>query len=231
MQLNRNFTLAVHFIFDNLLPPVLRDNSWFMGFIFRFLFGKKAKYYLAFKDQLHLMTDTEINQYYELLADTFINRDTDLNNDSIEYISQNIIGGHVLDVACGKGFMTEKLAQQGYQVIGVDIVLLNNNNENINSSYMSAEITKLPFPDNYFDTVVCTHTLEHIRDAPLALSEIRRVCKKRLIVVVPCQREYRYTFDLHIHFFPYEHNLRHLVGTSGNILKAGGDFIFTENAS
>ena len=180
-------------------------------------------------NQLHLMTDTEINQYYELLADTFIDRDTDLNNDSIDYISQNIIGGNVLDVACGKGFMTEKLAQQGHQVIGVDIVLLNINNENTNPSYMSAEITKLPFPDDYFDTVVCTHTLEHIRDAPMALTEIRRVCKKRLIVVVPCQREYRYTFDLHIHFFPYEHNLRQLIGTEGNIIKAGGDFIFTEN--
>lgn len=229
MQLSRNFTLVAHFIFDCLLPPVLRDSPWFMGFIFWLLFGKKSKYYMTFKDQLHLMSDAEINQYYELLADTFINRDTDLNNDSVEYISQHVVGGNILDVACGKGFMSEKLVQQGYQVVGVDIVLPNNINKSINPSYINAEITKLPFPDNCFDTVVCTHTIEHIRDVQQAFSEIRRVCKKRLIVVVPCQREYRYTFDLHIHFFPYEYNLRQLVGPVGNIIKAGGDFIFTEN--
>jgi len=202
-----------------------------MAPIFLLLFGEKAKYYLTFKDQLHTLSDREINQYYELLADTFISRDTDLNHESIDYISQHVTGGNVLDVASGKGFMSEKLARQGYQVTGVDIVQPDNNRNSINPLYINAEITQLPFPDGYFDTVVCTHTLEHIRDAPQALFEIRRVCKKRLIVVVPCQREYHYTFDLHIHFFPYEYNLRQLVGAAGNIVKAGGDFVFTESMS
>jgi len=231
MQLNRNITITVNFILDHLLPPLLRDSRWFMVPVFRLLFGKKAKYYLAFKDQLPTLSDSQINDYYEILADTFINRDTDLNRESIAYISQHVIGDHVLDVASGRGFLSEKLARQGHQLAGVDIRHSNDKRNSSNPFYIIAGITQLPFPENHFDTVVCAHTLEHIRDIPQAISEIRRVCKKRLIIVVPCQREYKYTFDLHIHFFPYEYCLRQLVGTAGDIVKVGGDFIFTENLS
>jgi ubiquinone/menaquinone biosynthesis C-methylase UbiE len=229
MKLNRNFTLSIHFVLDKLLPPLLRDSHWFMAPIFYLLFGKKSQYYLEFKQKLHTLSDQQINQYYEILADTFIHRETDLNIQSIRYIEENIQGTTVLDVASGRGFLSTKLAAQGHTVTGVDIVQSPYSQADNNPCFLTAEITALPFPDNHFDTVVCTHTLEHIRDLPLALSEIRRVCKKRLIVVVPCQREYRYTFDLHIHFFPYEYNLRNFVGARGLIQKAGGDFIYTED--
>jgi ubiquinone/menaquinone biosynthesis C-methylase UbiE len=48
------------------------------------------------------------------------------------------------------------------------------------------------------------HTLEQVKNIDQALREIRRVCKKRQMIVVPCEKKYRCTFDLHIHFFPYE---------------------------
>jgi ubiquinone/menaquinone biosynthesis C-methylase UbiE len=229
MKLNRNFTLSIHFILDKLLPPLLRDSYWFMAPIFYLLFGRKSQYYLEFKQKLYTLSDQQINQYYEILVDTFIHRETDLNIESIRYIEKNIQGNTVLDVASGRGFLSEKLAAQGHLVTGVDIFHPSKVQENQNLCFLTAEITALPFPDNHFDTVVCTHTLEHIRDLPLALKETRRVCQKRLIVVVPCQREYRYTFDLHIHFFPYEYNLRKFVGAAGRITKAGGDFIYTED--
>lgn len=78
-------------------------------------------------------------------------------------------------------------------------------------NYVEGSLTKLPFDDNEFDVVVCTHALEHIKDIAKALSELRRVCRKKLIIVVPRQREYRYTVDLHINFFPYEYDLRRLM--------------------
>ena len=66
----------------------------------------------------------------------------------------------------------------------------------------AADITGLPFEDHSFDVVLCTHALEHIRDPQKALGELMRVTGRRLIVVVPHQREYRYTVDLHVNFFP-----------------------------
>jgi ubiquinone/menaquinone biosynthesis C-methylase UbiE len=70
-----------------------------------------------------------------------------------------------------------------------------------------AAVERLPFPDRAFDTVVCAHTLEHVQELEAAIRELRRVTARRLIIVVPRQRPYQYTFDLHLHFFPYRSSL------------------------
>ena len=42
--------------------------------------------------------------------------------------------------------------------------------------------------------------------------ELRRVARRRLIIVVPQEREYRFTFNPHVHFFPYPHSfLRYMA--------------------
>ena len=48
----------------------------------------------------------------------------------------------------------------------------------------------LPFADGAFDLVVCTETLEHVRDVQLLLSEVRRVLEPggRLAVTTPAHR-------------------------------------------
>ena len=49
-------------------------------------------------------------------------------------------------------------------------------------------------------------------DIRKAIAELRRICAKRLIVVVPMEREYRFTFNPHVHFFPYPHSfLRQII--------------------
>jgi hypothetical protein len=58
------------------------------------------------------------------------------------------------------------------------------------------------------------------------------VTKKRLIVVVPKQRPYKYTFDLHLHFFPYEHSLRTIMGPNHGAVfckDVGGDLFYVED--
>jgi ubiquinone/menaquinone biosynthesis C-methylase UbiE len=95
--------------------------------------------------------------------------------------------------------------------------------------FCKADVTQLQFQDHAFDTVICAHTLEHVFDIEKALSEVRRVCSKRLIVVVPRQREYRYTFDLHIHFFPYAYKLQQLMGPRATIYNVGGDLMAIED--
>lgn len=196
---------------------------------FMLVFGSKADVFLDFKEQAVSLSNEEIDAYYEALADKFIDRETDLNKACLEFIQKNTVGNSVLDVACGSGFLSQDLAERGYQVVGADIIIPEATTDN--PQYEKAVITKLPFADKQFDTVICTHTLEHIRDVKTALKEIERVCSKRLIIVVPCQREYAYTFDLHLHFFPYEYKLRELVGASGDIHNLGGDFLYIREFS
>jgi 2-polyprenyl-3-methyl-5-hydroxy-6-metoxy-1,4-benzoquinol methylase len=195
-----------------------------MAPFFYLVFGDKAKVFLDFKQDVANVSADEINQYYETLADKFIKRETDLNKECLSFIKHNVVGKNVLDVACGGGFLAESLANQGFDVVGADIIIPDQ--KSANPRYEKAVITGLQFSDKQFDTVVCTHTLEHIRDVKTALKEVERVCKKRLIIVVPCQREYAFTFDLHLHFFPYEYKLRELVGPMGVIHKLGGDFLY-----
>lgn len=50
-----------------------------------------------------------------------------------------------------------------------------------------ADITIMPFENDYFDHIVCIHVLEHIHDDRKAISEIRRVLKDKghALIAVP----------------------------------------------
>ena len=79
--------------------------------------------------------------------------------------------------------------------------------------------------------MICTHVLEHILDIRHAIHELRRICARRLVIVVPLEREYRFTFNAHIHFFPYPHSfLRHILPVPANyeIRAIGRDLLYVE---
>ncbi len=227
-MLKRKYTNIVNWILDNLVPPVLRDSKFFMAPMMSLVLGPKYKHYMEFKDKLNTLSDDEINNYYSLLSDTFIKRETDLSDSSIDYIIHNLCGGTVLDAGCGKGYLCGRIASLGgiNKVSGIDIAVESGlSPEGVD--YTCGSILDMPFEDDSFDTVVCTHTLEHVRDIGRALDEIRRVAKKRLIIVMPRQREYKYTFDLHIHFAPYLYSFRKLLGSpDGEYILSDNDFIF-----
>ena len=61
---------------------------------------------------------------------------------------------------------------------------------------------QLPFRDRSIDVLVSTHTLEHVPRLLSSFREFSRVAR-RLLIVVPLQRWSRYSWDLHLHFFPY----------------------------
>lgn len=89
-------------------------------------------------------------------------------------------GGPRLDVGCGNGIYTSWLAKKGGPTVGVD-----HNAKNLHWAKqefphvhfaMSGGET-LPFPDAFFQAVMCTEVLEHTRDDRATLREIHRVTR------------------------------------------------------
>ncbi len=113
---------------------------------------------------------------------------------------------------------------------GIDFVIDLETMKSINATFLKGTVEEIPFPDGYFDTVICAHTLEHVRDIPKAMNELRRVCSGRLIVVLPRQRPYRYTFDLHVHFFPYRFSVMNAISNQhGTCRLMSNDWVYVEN--
>ncbi|HTF62930.1 MAG TPA: class I SAM-dependent methyltransferase [Edaphobacter sp.] len=232
MKLSRNLALKINFFLDQCAPPIIRDSEWLMKIPFKLLYKDKAHVFWDFKGKASQMTAREFYDAYQEIKTVLMERETDLNEGCIDEIFRQIGGQTVLDVGCGQCFLAGKMSKK-YQVTAVDIAIdpaLNVRYSNIN--FMEANMEKLPFRNGEFDTVVCAHTLEHVQNIFPAISELRRVTKKRLIVVVPKQRPYKYTFDLHLHFFPYEHSLRTMMISNHRALSCtdvGGDLFYVED--
>ena len=236
MGISRNFTLIVHFILDQLLPPIMRDSRWFMRLLMQVGLGKESKWLMDFKDLAPSMSAMDLENYYRNSEKAHLERETDLNSSCIEKILQSVIGETILDIACGRGHLAKRLSKR-YRVTGADFVI----NPRLPAgfpdvSWDQANIERLQYQDREFDTVICAHTLEHVLNIDTALSELRRVAKKRLIVILPCQRAYQYTFDLHVHFFTYQWQVELLMKSAdgqwtGSCCKCGGDWVYIEDYS
>jgi len=231
--LNRKLTNIINWIFDNLLPPILRDSKMFMYIFMYPLFKDKTKYFMSFKDDLSISDEKCLYHYYRLLNNVHLKRKTDLNNKCIHYIIKNITGQKILDIACGTGYLTKKIASlyPDKTVIGIDFNLKNCIKQKMpNLKFLKGSIFNIPYKDNYFDTVICAHTLEHLYNPKDAIAELRRVARKKLIIVLPKQREYKYTFDLHLHYFPYKYSLYIKLGISKEALVSvlDGDYLIVE---
>lgn len=209
-----DFTDTLRCLIDDILPPIVRDNSLFVGIIFKLIFGKKSKYIMEFKDKALLLSNNEFEEYYRMFPN--MERPTDLNKKCFNKILNNIVGESVLDAGCGRGFLAETISKnKKIKVVGLDINIPEQVQESENLIFLKSNIEQLPFTDNEFDTVICTHTLEHVIHINNTISELRRVAKKRIIIVVPKERPYKYSFNLHIHFFPYTYILQEVMDNSG----------------
>lgn len=85
-------------------------------------------------------------------------------------------GETLLEVGCGQGHLTKRLADRGIEVIGIDA---NEEAPQVAGTdrvvHMMAE--DLQFDDDSFDTIVSIHAIEHIPPLEEALSEMARVLK------------------------------------------------------
>jgi len=232
MKLSRSQTRMFHVVLDQVLPPFLRDARWFMSIPFRMLYGNRADVFLTFKDRAPFMTDDEFARAYRDVEPVLMERETDLTDECQDAILRSISGDSVLEVGCGKGFLAGRMAASRH-VTAVDIIIPPEERAaHPDVTFTEAKAESLPFGDRSFDTVVCAHTLEHVLDLPQAIRELRRVARRRIVVVVPKQRPYRFTFDLHLHFFPYVHSLLEAfrpIGSNAVCREIAGDLLYSED--
>jgi len=229
MRASRDIARFFNFVLDELVPPVLRDSRVLMSPFFRVVFGKNSKTFMDFSLKGSKVTKQEFSKTYAEIMSDGIERKTHLNKRCFEEILKNIQGSTVLDAGCGKGLLAEKLAEQGFMVCALDLVAEKEVKAS-SVSFVKGNIEKLPFKKNSFSTVVCAHTLEHVQDIMSSVKEMRRVADKRLILVVPKQRPYKYTFDTHLHFFPYPSSFLALMGNKKNYcIEIKGDLFYVED--
>lgn len=93
-------------------------------------------------------------------------------------------GAVVLDVGCGTGYFTRRLASEGFEVTGVDasaeMIHYARSQDRHGEQYTVGDARRLPFPDRHFDLCVAITSLCFIREQEQALREMVRVTRRRI---------------------------------------------------
>lgn len=108
-----------------------------------------------------------------------------------------VTGRRVLDIACGEGFGSAKMAERAEQVWGVDIDPLTVAHaaatyKRKNLHYIAGSCAKIPLPAASVDVVVSFETIEHHNEHDAMMDEIRRVLRPggALVISSPDKRTY-----------------------------------------
>jgi SAM-dependent methyltransferase len=204
--MRREQTNQIRFIMEELLPPIIRDTALFK-FAATLALGEHVSRLAEFRKAAPFSTAEEYDQLYRLYPR--VHDDTDNSLACLQRIAADAIGSSICDVGCGGGALLSHVRRQARapfaEMIGVDMV---GPDKPLGDGirFVCSWIEDLPFADKSFDTVVCTHVIEHILDLRRAIAELRRITRRRLIIVVPREREGIYTFNPHLNFFPYSHS-------------------------
>ena len=202
--MKRETVNRVRWVIEDLVPPILRDSRAFRWLAER-AWGDHIGDLAEFRARAPFLTDEEYETLYR--KHPRVHAGTDNSEACIARIAADTVGVSVLDVGCGTGELLRRVSEvrpELARLCGVDFAI-DDADALPGIEYVAAKVESLPFRDGEFDTVLCTHLIEHVLEPKLAIAELRRVARKRVIIVVPREREYRYTFNPHFNFYPYTH--------------------------
>lgn len=133
-------------------------------------FGKSREFYLPVADRLSLNKSREVQ---------ILSRYLDLKP-----------GEGVLDVACGSGYWTTRLASKyDCHAVGIDfsehaISMARRHHNGSRCRYFVCQAESLPFPTGSFDKILSICALEHFTSDGLALSEMSRVLRDEGVLAI-----------------------------------------------
>src|SRR5262249_9058658 len=101
----------------------------------------------------------------------------------IKFIRSHVsLTGSILDLGCGNGVFTQRLATDGASVVGLDfsLYLLK---QNPGLQLTCGDALALPFRDASFDLVFEANLLHHVADGAGVIREMRRVSRKYIVLL------------------------------------------------
>jgi ubiquinone/menaquinone biosynthesis C-methylase UbiE len=228
--MKRELVNKIRFFLEEIIPPIIRD-SFFVKFLIKKTF-RSDKMHFALKENFLNLTNKQIINYYKINPN--LQGETDLSKKILKKILKEIDGEKILDAGCGRFFLLKEIRKifPKKKLYGIDFQVNKNylplKIENI--KIFEQDLKKILFSDKYFDTVICTHTLEHILEPKKVYDELLRICKKKIIIVVPRERPYKYTFNGHLHFFPYKYSFINTIIPKNKfvIQDLNRDFLYIE---
>tara|TARA_Y100001968_G_C19365009_1_gene722018 strand:- start:112 stop:834 length:723 start_codon:yes stop_codon:yes gene_type:complete len=135
-----------------------------------------------------------------------LSKDTDINSHHIKLIENevsNVSTKNILDIGCGNGYLLTKLYKKNKNIEMTGIDLYPNP---ISSCYKHIHGNLIDnmssFADGEFDLVICAHVLEHLKYPQRILKEIRRISKKKILIICPLEKNYKWGMNYHVQFFP-----------------------------
>jgi SAM-dependent methyltransferase len=129
-------------------------------------------------------------------------------------------GPSLLDLGCGLGGYSKRLAERGFEVVGFDVA--SEYVERARQLGVDARVydgDRLPLEDDSVDTVFLLEVLEHLEDPARLLGEARRVARRNVLVTTPnCTQsfhpvpvEFSHMLDVDHRQFFTETSLRELL--------------------
>jgi ubiquinone/menaquinone biosynthesis C-methylase UbiE len=110
-------------------------------------------------------------------------------------LRMGVVQGRVLDVGCGPGRISVRLAKlnRRFQIDGIDLsknmLLLaeqtaGRHGVSENTNFTLGDAKQIPFPDGTFDMVICHNFLHQLPEPLTALHEIKRVAKNNGAILI-----------------------------------------------
>jgi len=159
-------------------------------------------YNSSFNYQEHYQKDADYFDYTEPLDGLNLIENRLLHNAIIDRILPN--NGFILDVGCGNGWLSEKLAATKLKIISMDISTTNPSKALRNYPFpnhfgLVADAFNLPIKNNSIKYIVASEIMEHVAEPKLFISELFRVLKTngKLIISVPYNEKIEYSICVH----------------------------------